>query len=236
MQQETKPDIDIIILSDSKTDYHRTITETSLETLLKSESEIKVNPIVVESNPEVNYFDQIKALHFTSKFNYNAYMNEAAHSGSAPYIAFCNNDLEYEPEWATRIISAMQSHNLDSASPFCRHTHGMNRLHPTGAIRLGWTVRMEFAGWCFVMKRESWKKIGGLDEDFSFWCADNAVVEQMKRANMKHALVTNSVVNHIGGGGQTLNTLDPATKEQYTFVQVKKFNKKYGQNVWGLGQ
>lgn len=226
--------IDVCILSDAKTDYHKTITSNCIDTLLKSERDGMFNIYLNESNDSFRQYIGNNVYNINEPFNYNRFMNLLAKEGTSPYIAFCNNDLTFEPEWATRILDAMNTLKLDSASPYCKITHHMQRISPTGLVRLGWNVRLEFTGWCFVIRREAWEKIGGLDEDFSFWCADNATVEQLKAAGMKHGLVTNSFVTHIGG--QTLATVDNATKEQITFVQVKKFNNKYDQNVWGMGK
>lgn len=226
--------IDIIILSHAKSEYHKIITQQCIDSLQNTGIEHKI--YIHEQNKQVIY-PNCNHFFLDEPFNYNKFMNIGASLGASDYITFCNNDLEFEKDWAVKIIEGMQKNNLDSASPFCRNVHGVqSRLTPTGVIRHGWTVRLEFAGWCFVMKRKSWEKIGGLDEDFSFWCADNAVVEQLKYNNMQHALVTNSIVNHIGGGENTLKYLSPEEKEQLTFVQIKKFNKKYNKNVWGMGQ
>lgn len=226
--------LDVIILSNAKTEYLKTLTAQALSTLKNSGT--LCNVFIHEQNEAINY-DGATRFHVSEPFNYNRFMNEGAMLGKSKYIAFCNNDLEFETDWAYKLIYAMERDNLDSASPYCRNVHGIQtRLSPTGVVRLGWTVRLEFAGWCFVMKRSSWEKIGGLDEDFSFWCADNATVEQLKAAGMKHGLVTNSIVNHVASGENTLKDVDPATKEQLTFVQIKKFNNKYDKNVWGMGK
>jgi len=231
--QKTKR-LDIAILSDSKTEYHYTLTKEAIKSLFDSVVDITINVFVAEKQPGVSFegCTMVRQDSIGSEFNYNKFMNYLASLGTGEYIAFCNNDLIFEHGWGEKIIEGMEKEGLQSASPFCRTTHGLNRMHPTGAIRKGFTVRLEFAGWCFVMKRDAYKAMGGLDEDFGFWCADNSVVEQLKANGYTHGLVTNSVVNHIGG--QTLNTISPIEKEQMTFVQVKKFNKKYHQNVWGM--
>lgn len=228
--------MDVIILSNAKNEYLKMLTNNCLLSLKNSNT--KCHIYLNEQNKSIIYtgFTHVRT-NIEEPFNYNRFMNELARLGKSPYIAFCNNDLEFEMDWSNRIIEAMEREGLDSASPFCRNVHGIQtRMTPTGVVRYGWTVRLEFAGWCFVMKRASWEKMGGLDEDFSFWCADNSVVEQLKANGMKHALVTNAIVNHLGGGENTLKEVDRDTREQMTFVQVKKFNNKYDKNVWGLGK
>ena len=85
-----------------------------------------------------------------------------------------------------------------------------------------------------MIKKSTWEKIHGFDEDFSFWCADNAVIEQLKKINVKPVLSYDSVVVHLGS--QTLNTLSKKEYDELTKVQVRKFNAKYNQNLFNLGK
>ena len=96
-------------------------------------------------------------------------------------------------------------------------------------------VRLHFAGWCFVWERTLWEELKGLDEDFRFWCADNATAKQLQGAGHGHALISSSIVEHIDGGSKTLSTLDATTNNAYTEGEVKKYNKKFGENIFGWG-
>jgi GT2 family glycosyltransferase len=226
--------VDVVILSYAKTPYHELLTKQCLSTLKKCG--VKYNVFLHEQNITPLY-EGCNQFYVNEPFNYNKLMNTGARMGSSEYIAFCNNDLEFENDSLKILIEGMQRENLDSASPFCRLVHGVeSRLTPTGVIRLGWNVRLEFAGWCFVMKRSSFEKMGGLDEDFSFWCADNATVEQLKGNRMRHGLVTNAIVNHISSGENTLKEMSHSEKEEMTFNQICKFNKKFDKNLWGMGK
>jgi GT2 family glycosyltransferase len=98
----------------------------------------------------------------------------------------------------------------------------------------GFAVGRNFSGWCFVMKRLIWEKIGGLDEDFSFWCADNATVEQLKAIQVQPVLIPSSQVKHFASA--TLQTLDKAAYVEKTKMQILKFNRKYNPNLFNPGK
>jgi GT2 family glycosyltransferase len=89
----------------------------------------------------------------------------------------------------------------------------------------GYKNGRHFSGWCFVMKRTVWKKIGWFNEEFPFWCADDIVVEQLKNIGIKPTLVPKSVVKHMPSS--TLKTLEKNKQEELTRHQLKKFRKKH---------
>lgn len=226
--------IDVIILSNAKDEYLHLMTQVAIDTCIESEGEKMFKIIVLEQNPNVTYNNTWKIYHPEIPFNYNQFMNMGAMLGESEYIAFCNNDLVFEKNWASNLIKAMEEHSLDSASPLCKTARFQRGFSPNGRVVIGNRTSVEFSGWCFVLNRKAWEKIGGLDEDFSFWCADNATLEQLKNHNLRHGLVTNSIVQHLEES--TLKTIPKDEKEQMTFCQVLKFNKKYDKDVWGMGK
>ena len=42
-------------------------------------------------------------------------------------------------------------------------------------------MRKDLSGWAFMMKRDLWNQIGGLDNDFDFWFADNSLIGTTKK-------------------------------------------------------
>jgi GT2 family glycosyltransferase len=126
---------------------------------------------------------------------------------------------------------------LDSASPLCPLFHGPKSLHSFNAVNPvfisnqalpGFQIGRHIAGWCIVAKRQTLKLIGGLDEDFIFFYADNSYAAQLKMAGLKHGLVCNSVVHHLDGGSTTLNK-EPRARQLKLMGGRELFDKKYGQ-------
>lgn len=227
--------IDVIILSKAVTAVHQAFTQSTIDTI-NGTKQTPVNITVIEGMDGVGYIGADSLMYIEKPFNYNHFMNLGAKGKDGDVVCFANNDLEFKTGWDVAILEAMEKHNLDSCSAYCQYTHKLQRWSSTGIVRIGWGVRGEFTGWCFFMKRKVWEAIGGLDEDFEFWCADDATVEQLQRGGYKHGLATGAIINHVSGGQHTLNTLTRDEKEQATFCQIVKFNRKYDRNVWGMGK
>lgn len=226
-----KQNIDIIILSDAKNDYFKQLTNSCISTLKKSSTTINFIIFVVESNHDVFYDDCI-TLHLNKEFNYNAYANAAIELGKSKWVCVCNNDLIF----TTNCFENMLSYNFDSMSPISHTTQTQDQFkYKTEPIK-GYKIAQHISGWCILFKREIWQLINGLDEHVSFWASDDAYAEQLQEKNVEHYLIPTAVVNHINGGSNTLKTLDMNTKEQLTYEQAKKFNRKYNKNLFNLGE
>lgn len=220
--------IDLVIVSDAKTEALRAMTQQTIDTALLDE--VADMTITVVEQQEVDY-DNATTLHYDFPFNYNKCLNYGAKQGSNEYIAFCNNDLKFEKGWSS-IIWTMKKHRLASASPICPRTGAEYHLSPRSGVKLASLnvnrneVRMLFAGWCFIWQRRVWDKVGHHDEGRKFWTADNASLMQLKRHNLRHGLDTNSIVHHLQS--QTLDTLDEKTRYDYEWKQAQAFHKEYG--------
>lgn len=217
--------VDIVILSNAKNDHLKSLTQQAIDTCVASETTIEFNIIVIEQS-NVTYTGA--TVHYdNSEFNYNRFMNKGIALGSAQYVCICNNDLIFFKEWASVLITAMQKHDLLSACPICPNVQPL-RLPLTEEVYFGYRNSHEVSGWCIMMNRAILDIIGKLDEEFEFWFADNVYSEQLKKHGIQHAVVSNSVVEHLGS--RTLNTLDKRDKNKFTSGLVDKFLKAYPDN------
>lgn len=209
--------VDVVILSAVKT---RNLTLQSIETLKNSEVDIDFNVIVIEESD--HYYDGVNNLKVDEPFNYNRYMNLGAKTSNADYIVFANNDLIFHKGWFTELLK----YDFDCMSP--RSMRDFRQWSYTEPVITGFHVGNIFSGWCFVLKRSIWEKIGGLDEDFKFWYADNATIEQLRAISVVPNLITNSYVEHVGS--QTLIQEELHIQRHLTGEQSKIFYEKYGRN------
>lgn len=216
---DRKIEIDIIILSFAKNENLRKVTEKALVTLFASESpdKIKFNVIVLESNknePPYN-FSNVQTVFPKEKFGYHRYMNIGIDLTSSPYVCICNNDLLFHPNWATEILKAFKSDpQLSSVSPACSIHHPEQGMATGSGIKYGYGVRDELVGWCLFFKRDILKITGKLDPRFKFWYADNDYSMMLQKYGLKHALVTDSIVDHLES--QTLNTENEKDRKKLT--------------------
>ena len=231
--------IDVVILSYAKDEYLKSITQYGLDTLIASESgsNLMFNPIVIESEQSLKpyqYRNATKTIYRDPKeeFNYNKCMNQGFQEGDGEFVAFCNNDLDYKDHWMSLMVHYMNKYGLNSASPWCSRTH-RNRIAIEDVI-LGNKVRAIIAGWCIVVRRNWFEKLGGFDERVTFYCSDNIYSEQLNKIGETHGLVTRSVVNHLQS--PTIKSMDSDTIEKLTKGETRKFNKIFNQNILNWGQ
>ena len=223
--------LDVIIISWAKDNELYKTTNKGLKSLLSSESTdtIKINPIIVESNKKINwdFYPNTKTIYTDKPFGYHRYLNLGILSSNSEYICLSNNDLIYEKRWASAIINEMEKDkDLMSACPFCPQTLPVSMRN--SGNHYGYIVREHLGGWCIFQRRDIYNKIGSLDEDVEFWYSDNIYADELKLRNIKHALITTSVVNHheknLGKTGEI--AIDGKTRLHYTRDQFELYTKK----------
>lgn len=215
---------DVVILSNAKTEALKAMTQQTINTLRISERPGKFNIIVIEQTTAT--YPRTQTIHMPGEFNYNKFANLGVRKGCAPIICIANNDLVFTRGWFTEMCK-VKAKVMSPKNP------GDKRQGNISLSEGGYEVGRHFSGWCFVMQRRIWEQIGGFDEDFPFWCADNATVEQLKAINISPVLIPNSVVKHLAS--ETLKTLPKPEQNEITTAQVRKFNRKYNQNLFNLG-
>lgn len=176
-----------------------------------------VNIIVLEKNEQVRYANADTYLQRTP-FNYNQCLNNGAKMGNAELICFTNNDVEFPQGFVHRVVDIVKETDADVVS----FTNQYGFMHPE-----------IISGFCFVITRKAYHKLGKLNETYNFWCADNVTTEQIKQHALKE-YKSDIRVKHLTSA--TLNTLDPSTREAYTRGCVKAFNRDFKQNVLNLGE
>lgn len=229
--------IDVVIVSDAKGKELQQLTEQTIHTAQGDERHEVAVYVVEKQNVAYSAYKGATTLHYSFDFNYNKCLNYGAAHGTGEYIMFCNNDLIFEPGW-TQLVDHMNKHRppLGSISPICPRTAAESHISPNAGRKLASRsanhdeTRVLFAGWCFMLRRSVWEQIGRLDERRKFWTADNATLLQLKKKGVLHALDTDCIVHHLQS--QTLDTLDQATRDDYEWNEVKKYNRDYRKSVF----
>lgn len=212
---------DVVFISNaSKVGKH--MTQEAIDTAIKGANGLRINCIVIESMSGVTYKNAV-TYNPDREFNYNYYLNFGAKKGSAPWIMFCNNDLNFRNGWLHALISA----DYPIVSPISVADFRQKGISEN---EKGWECGRNLSGWAFMMKRDLWDQIGGLDEDFDFWFADNSLIEQLKKVNLPPMLVPSSKVDHLGS--QTFRTKSIDERNALMWSKLDLFNKKYNQNLF----
>ena len=209
--------IDIVIVSNCSTSTLWEMTRNAIRTAVRYAGMAIGEVFVVEQCRWSRAQPIGKMLYYDFEFNYNKCLNLGLFMSKSKYIAFCNNDLYFEQNWAKNIVQEMQRGGYLSASPSPKHAYN--------GIREGYRVGKEVLGWCIVTDRAVFDKIGQFDEPVIFWYSDNVYADQIRRAGIKHVLVGRSYVRHLGHGSITLRKISPLLRSKYQKQQEKLYNK-----------
>jgi len=212
--------IDIVILSNANSKELKSITDKCIYTVKHFTP--NCNIIVIEQCLTAKYNET--TIYKSEPFNYNKFANIGAKHGVNDYICIANNDLIFTANWFDELLKI----DKPVLSPRCPDDKRQQNII---GFEKGTQVGRHLSGWCFVIKRTLWEEIGGFDEDFSFWCADNSFVEQLIKIGIEPVVVEKSIVYHLGS--KTLKTVN--NRDELTRQQVIKFNKKYNKNLFNYG-
>jgi len=205
--------MDVVMVSDGTQLQLRALTQEAIDSITSDE----VNITVLEKHPNIKY-NNAECFLQRIPFNYNQCLNEGATMGNAELICFTNNDVVFPKDFVKQVQKLIADTNADILSFTNQH---------------GFIHADIISGYCFVITRKAWNKIGKLNTDYHFWCADNVTSEQVKQHRLRE-FKSRLVVQHIGSA--SLKTLEPTVKEDYTRGCVRKFNRDFNRNVLGIGK
>lgn len=217
--RKDKPVVDVIILSKATDWQTRLMTQKAIDSCFYGSNGLPINIIVIEGG--FAQYRRAATILKDDPFNYNEFANTGASLGTAEWIMIANNDLTFHDGWLHNLISA----GNDVVSP---HEPNDPRQADITENTKGDVCGKHFSGWCFMIKRKLWEDIGGFDTDVSFWCSDDAVIEQVKAKGVMPMIVKNSIVEH--NASTTLLSLPTEQQENMKWANVAIFNAKYGKN------
>lgn len=177
---------------------------------------------VFEQNLDAEYDDckTVYTTHIIKEFNYNKIANIGMEWCNSDNIVISNNDVIFQPGWAEELLKA----NYPIVSPVCPNDARQFNLDGN---EIGDRTGRHLTGWCFMIRRSLWEEIGGFDEDFPFWCADNSLMEQLIKIGTLPMVVPSAKVIHLMS--RTFKLSD--NKQELTHDQVVKFNHKYKKSL-----
>lgn len=218
--------IDVVILSNTKDKNFFRMLEKCVLTIKKSE---RVNTCItlVESNDalldkNIKELLPIDNVIFPQQpFNYNRFLNIGLQTCTNKKILFTNNDVFYDNDTLNILSSYLDKY--DSVSPWDNNTS--SSLHKVRGIYEGYKVRYNVAGYSFMTKRSVIKSIGGFDERFTFWYADDDYALSLQKHNFTHALIGNASVFH--GFEQSHKLFDNKERAERTYGAKKVFLDKW---------
>jgi len=202
--------VSVVILSRSSNEDEFNMTLNCIRSLVKSENTDKISfeVILVESNrnfkdSDFEYPDFVEVIVPQEEFNFHRFLNIGIKNSTGSFIALCNNDIIFKKNWMTNILTIKNKY--PEILSFCPVDYNFQYTPPEKFENidqhyvLGYNVRTHIVGFCIVADRKLFDIIGPLDERFDFYYADDDYSMTLRKHNIKHALVLNAEVRHLGG-------------------------------------
>ena len=121
--------------------------------------------------------------------------NKVVSGTKKEFVCFLNSDTIVEDGWLDKLIETAVSSYADAVGPMTNHC-GVN-------FQVGRTTKVhseervsQISGFCFLLRRNSWKQAGGFREDFPFYGADSNLMNRIE-----HKVIRRDVfIRHVGHG------------------------------------
>lgn len=193
--------IDVIILSYAKNDSIIKMNNNCINSLNTSSENHKFNILLVETESTKEYKypqENVTVIQPKIEFNYNKFLNIGLKECKNDWVLISNNDTIYHNNFLENMMLAHQYDNfILSMSPMDDGWHRHQTFDKSTGIYYGYRTSYEVAGWSILVHKSVIEKIGGFDEQFTFWYQDNDYANSLMENNIKHALIRNSKVTHL---------------------------------------
>jgi len=224
-------DVDVVCLAKTSNSKLWGITSTAINMLHDSEKEYKFKVHLVESET-MPYSDFNKIANYikpAEAFNYNRFINMCKSYITNDWIVIMNSDLRFERGWFSKIVEVFNKRpDIESFSPKCPVLYakyfGDHFVGEGEDYHENYKVTEFLAGWCYVMRKTAFDSVYPWDEQFDLYYQDNDYAEKIKTLGIKHALVRDSIVSHLGS--ETIGIPDTDKVKEGEL----KFRKKW--NIW----
>ena len=155
--------------------------------------------IVVETNSKLKdkkipLEDRAKFIFPEEEFNYNRFLNIGISKIDTERFIISNNDVMYEPGCILELNSRLS--HYDSVSPV--DLYNPKPIQALGPCIEGYEIETHINGCSIGMTKKTYNTIGKFDENFKFWYQDNDYANLLRKHNLKHALVRDAKVKHLG--------------------------------------
>jgi hypothetical protein len=220
--KDIKIDIDVICLTKTSNDFFYQMTKNCLSSLHKSEKKYNFKVNLVESVKDSKYsFNELCVNYFSPNlnFNYNQFLNLCNDFLKSEWVIIVNNDVIFDKDWFSEIIKIHELNNeiksFSPKDPYHFKKYFPNYFNEDKEFYTGYTISEHVHGWCLVLHKTVWDLVYPFDEQFNMYYQDNDYAEIIKSMNIKHAMVRDSIVYHLG----SVTTSSPFTTEN---EEIKK--------------
>jgi len=223
-------DIDVILHAKTSNEELYNMTLRTLWTLHDSEKQYNFKVHLVEDGNQSDYSKLItNYIQPNEQFNCNKFINICYPYITSDWVIIASNDVRFERGWFSKITEVHNKRpDIESFSPKCPILYAKffdgHFLNTDNDYHENYKVTEFMAGWCYVMKKRVFDLVYPWDEQFAFYFQDNDYSEKIKSLGIKHALVRDSIVTHLGSRTTGISNMDKFKEGEL------KFRKKW--NIW----
>jgi len=197
--------ISIIILNWNTLDYLKRCIEA-----IKRNTKEKYELIIVDNGSKEKgtkrYIDSIadKLIFNPKNLGISVGYNQGASIASGKYLIFMNSDTEVEKDWLTNMLSTLSKNkNIGAVGPIgnpkYREANGIIWSYQQYEGQYSEDTRVNFlSGYCILVKREAYEKVGGFDEIFDKGLfEDNLFCRKLINKGYELWVCSSSIVWHM---------------------------------------
>ena len=122
--------------------------------------------------------------------------NQCMEGTAQEFVCFLNSDTLVEDGWLDKLIETAVVKQADAVGPVLSHCGIIAQLENSNPDREGTRVVGMLSGACLLIRRSSWKLVGGFREDFPFYGADSNMMDRLERTVIRKDVL----IQHSGRG------------------------------------
>ena len=181
-----------------------------------------------------------------SNLGYGHAANRALAAGTAEMVCVSNADVAPEPTALAELAAvAAANRQAGMVAPALEgdddiyHAELPGRIALLGQIFAGSFMRRAVAspppgtirevgqpsGACFLMRRETWERVGGFDDDFFLWYEDVDLAKRLEEDGFRNLLVGSARVGHTAA--RSFSQLDRQTMQSIRGPSLRRYIEKH---------
>jgi GT2 family glycosyltransferase len=188
-----------------------------LSSMIKSSP--KDTEIIIVDNSGKNY--QMDNVIVNKSGSYPSGLNQGIAVASGEYLTCCNPDIIVEPEWLEKLKWGLDQ-GYGIIGPVSNFASGIQ------AVPIPWPEQVNMIdvsfiiGFCFMIKKETFEKIGPFDEDFIFENDDIDYSIRIRQAGYPIGVMPHVRIHHVGHQSMTSESKESLEKRWTSFYKLFK--------------
>lgn len=176
---------------------------------------------------------------------YGTAANRALASGEAEFVCVCNADVIPAPGALAALAAVAERTDAGMVGPvFAGETGRYHAELPGAAALLGRIFAGSFmrgdvrspaagevlevgqpSGACFLLRRETWERVGGFDEGFFLWYEDVDLAKRLYDAGFHNLVAGSARVDHAGA--ESFSQLDGRAQQAIRLPSLERYVGKH---------